>query len=113
MLPSFMTQSIIRVRPTTTIERGSVIYDWDNATQTTINGCSVQPAATSMSQDGRVLAVSDGYTVYAPPTADVVEGDHIILDDGNTYEINGGPRMWRSATGSVSNVLLNLVRWSG
>lgn len=112
-LPSFMTQSITRVRAGTTTSRGSTIPDWDKATTATISGCTVQPAATSLSQDGRVLGISDGYTVYAPADAGIVEGDRIILADGNTYVINGEPRAWPSATGGIAHIQLNLVRWNG
>ena len=36
--------------------------------------------------------------------------DHDRLD---VYEINGKPRRWKSATGRVSNTILNIERWKG
>lgn len=113
MLPSFMTQAITRVRPGKKTERGSAVPDWDNADSLVIGGCTVQPASTALSQDGRVQGVSDGYTVYAPPSADIAEGDRIILPDGKSYTINGAPRSWPSATGTLSHMMLSLARWSG
>lgn len=112
MVLSFFTQSITVKRPGSTTSRGSVIPDWDNATETEIEYCSVQPSTTTLSQDGRVLGVSDGYTAYLPSDADVEAGDHIIYND-NEYAIDGEPRPWYSPSGRLDNIQLNLVRWYG
>ena len=109
---SWTKQSIVRVRPGVKEVRGSEIFDWDNASELTINGCSMQPAATDLTQDKRVLGVLDGYTCYAPADADIKAGDRIVFE-GNTYSIDGEPRIWTSATGRISNMLLNLQRWDG
>ena len=111
MLPSFCTQSIVVVRPGTKQSRGSTIPDWDNATRHKIDGCSVQPASTSLSMDGRVLGISEGWTAYLPEDSDVKAGDHIEFD-GGTYVINGEPKKWTGAF-TRSNIQLNLVRWEG
>ena len=95
---SFCNQSIKIIRPGTKTVRGSEIPDWDEA--------------TTLSEDGRVLGLSDGLTVYVPSGTDVKAGDHIEVD-GETYEINGVPRDWTSPTGRVSNIQLNLKRYSG
>lgn len=112
MLPSFWRQTITRVRPGTKTVRGSAVPDWDNADKLTIGGCSVQPASTSLSQDGRVLGVSDGLTAYVPPTADIKAGDHILYN-GSEYTITGDPLIWPSATGDLDHIQLNLMRWRG
>ena len=110
---SFCNQSIKIIRPGTKTVRGSEIPDWDEASEpVTVNNCSVQPVATALSEDGRVLGLSDGLTVYVPSGTDVKAGDHIEVD-GETYEINGVPRDWASPTGRVSNIQLNLKRYSG
>ena len=113
MLPSFCNQSIVRVRPGTTTSRGSTVPDWssDKVTKLTIDGCSIQPASTGLSQDGRILGISDGFTAYIPEGSDVLAGDHIEFN-GNTYEINGEPRPWTGAQ-RCSHIQLNLVRWEG
>ena len=105
-------QSVTRLRPGAKTLRGSTVPDWDNATELTINSCSVQPASTSLSQDGRVLGISDGMTCYMPANADVQAGDRIIFA-GETYIINGDVRRWPSVTGSLDHIILNLERWSG
>lgn len=111
-LPQWAVDSVTIVRPATTTSRGSTVPDWERATQTTVSGCSVQPAGTSLSQDGRVLGITDGWTAYVPPGTDVKEGDRIVFN-GETYTLNGAPRVWNSPTGRVSVIQLNLQRWSG
>lgn len=112
MLPRFMTQTVTRIRPGTKEIRGQIIPDWDNVSTVTINGCSVQPASTTLSQDGRVLGISDGVTLYAPTNADIMAGDRIQFG-GNTYTINGDPRRWPSATGGLDHIQCSLERWHG
>lgn len=113
MLPSFCSQEIVRIRPGTKESRGSTVPDWSEAkvTKLTIKGCSVQPATTSLSQDGRVLGINEGLTAYLPEGSDVLAGDRIIFD-GETYTINGEPKKWTGAF-TRSNIQLNLVRWEG
>ena len=114
MLLSFYKQTITRIRPAVRDVRGSSVPDWDESKVDTkaISGCSVQPSSTSLSQDGRVMGVSDGLTCYIPADADVQAGDHIVFK-GKTYEINGDPLDWPSATGRLDHLQLNLVRWRG
>lgn len=113
MLPSWANQSVVIIRPGSKTLRGSTVPDWEHTSDpVTVGGCSVQPATTSLSEDGRVLGITDGMTAYLPNGTDVQAGDHIVFD-GDTYEINGEPRTWTSPTGMVSHILLNLVRYSG
>lgn len=110
-LLSFWRQSIVRLRPGTTTERGSTVPDWSNPNRLTIDGCSVQPSSTSLSQDGRVQGITDGLTVYAPENADVLAGDRIEYA-GNIYTIDGDPLIWPGA-GRLAHIQLNLERWRG
>ena len=112
MLPSFFNHSVTRVRPGTKTERGSAVPDWTTASSLVISGCHVQPSSTGLSQDGRVLGISEGLNCYLPPDADVAAGDRIICD-GETYTINGAPKRWRSASGGMDNIQLSLQRWQG
>ena len=111
MLPSFCNQQVTIIRPSTKESRGSIVPDWSVTTETTVTGCSVQPAGTSLSQDGRVLGVTDGLTAYLPEGTDVKAGDRVLYD-GEVYTISGEPRKWVGAF-TRSHVLLNLVRWEG
>lgn len=113
MLPSFCTQEITRIRPGTKVLRGSTVFDWSESavTKLVIKGCSVQPAATTLSQDGRVLGISEQLTAYLPEGTDVKAGDRILFD-GEVYEINGEPKKWTAAR-TLSNIQLTLTRWEG
>lgn len=109
---SWWNDTIIRIRPGEKTERGSVIPDWSNASELVITGCHVQPASTSLTQDGRIEGLFEGMTLYAPATADIKAGDHIICK-GNEYTINGEVKDWPSPTGQLAHLVINLVRWSG
>ena len=111
-LPSWANDTVTRIRPGTIERRGSTEPDWSNATELEISGCSMQPGSTTLSMDGRVLGISDGYTCYMPPGSDVMEGDKIRFG-GNDYQIKGAPRAWISPTGMVSSIQVPLERWSG
>lgn len=112
MLPSWAADTVTRIRPGTKEQRGSTVPDWTTATELEISGCSVQPAQTTLSQDGRVLGISDGYTCFFPPGADVKAGDRIRFS-GEVFLIIGEPRAWNSPTGRVSNIQAQLERWAG
>ena len=112
MLPSWFTQSVTRVRPSTKTLRGSVVPDWDSVSRKTIRGCSVQPSSTTLSQDGRILGISDSFTLYMPANADVDKGDRIEYG-GETYTVMGVPRLWISPTGGLNNKQVTVERWDG
>lgn len=113
MLPTFCTQEITRIRPGTKELRGSTIPDWseDKISKLVIKGCSVQPTATTLSQDGRVLGISEQWTAYLPEGSDVKAGDRILFD-GDTFTIVGEPKAW-TAPFTRSNIQLTLARWEG
>lgn len=112
MLPSWCSQTLTIVKPGTTTSRGSTVYDWEHPVSSTdIAGCSVQPASTGLSQDGRVLGIYDGWTAYIPEGTDVKAGDHIEFE-GETYAISGEPQKWTGPS-KTSHIQLNLVRWEG
>lgn len=112
MLPSYFNEVVIRIRPAQKIERGTPAFDWDNADEAPVYGCHVQPSSTSLSQDGRILGLAEGCTLYTQPDADIKEGDRIRIGD-DTYTINGVPKQWTSPTGALSNMQVPLMRWSG
>ena len=111
-LPGWASQTVTIIHPGVKTSRGSEIKDWDNVTTAVVSKCSVQPASTSLTQDGRVQGIYDGATAYLPPGTDIREGDRVVYN-GLTYVVDGTPRAWRSATGLTSNVQVNLKRWSG
>lgn len=112
MLPSFMTMTIVRKRASVKTVRGSDVFDWSKTTDITIQNCLVEPASGSLSLDGRELGIMQGLTAILPPDSDVKAGDHIVYG-GNTYEIDGEPKLFSLPTGTVTNMQLNLKRWQG
>ena len=111
MLLKMWHTTITRIRPATKTERGSTVYDWENATTLDINECLVQPSDTILSQDGRVLGISDGLTVCAPVDADIQAGDRIQFHD-RIYTINGDPLLWVDVK-KLEHMKLYLERWRG
>ena len=112
MLPSWAKTTVTRIRPSVKTVRGSEMADWSNPDELEIPNCYVQPASTSLTQDGRVQGITDGFTCYLPPDSDVAAGDRIKYC-GNLYTINGDPQSWTSPTGRVSHIQLQLERWRG
>lgn len=113
MLPTFCRDTVTRIRPSTTTSRGSTIFDWseDKVSTKSISGCSMQPASTSLSEDGRVLGISDTYTLFAPPDADIKAGDRISFDS-KVYTIEGDVRVQPSAM-NLDHIEITLRRYSG
>lgn len=72
----------------------------------------MQPASTSLTEDGRVLGISDLYTLFAPPDADIEAGDRIRFD-GKVYQIDGDIRVQPSATGHLDHIQTTLRRYHG
>ncbi len=112
MLHSWCNHTITRIRPGVMESRGSSVPDWNNASSLDIAGCSVQPASTDSVLDGRVNGVAESLIVYVPDNADVLAGDRIVYE-GNTYIIDGEPKIWQSPTGRVSHMQLQVERWHG
>ena len=113
MLPSFCIQEVTRIRPATKTVRGSTVPDWDEdkVSTKTIKGCSVQPASTSLSEDGRVLGISDLYTLFCPSDSDIQAGDRIVFNS-KTYTIDGDVRIQPSAL-NLEHIEITLRRYNG
>ena len=110
---SFMNASVTVLRPATKQSRGSTVLDYGTgATSHVVNNCMITGLSSMQDRDGRVLQVSDRFTLRAPYGADIKAGDRII-HDGVTYEIEGDPRSTKSPTGRVSNVRCELSLWRG
>ena len=106
---------IIRIRPGTKTERGSTVPDWTNASRLTIPHCLVQPASTELSQDGRILGVTDGlfpltsrYLTVVLGCAPVFVLYHILSASVRT---DSDPKLSAAASGVVitANILLDLL----
>lgn len=111
-LLSFFNKTITRLRPGTITERGTAYPDWENVTELQINNCVMTWQGTSLSQDGRVMGISDSKMLYAPLDADIKEGDRIRYGS-KVYEIDGDPMDWESPTGTLDHLEIPLKRYEG
>lgn len=111
MLPSFASDTIVRVRAVTVEDdHGDLSRDWATSDRVTISGCLVQPGASQEILDNRE-SVSIAWTVYAPYGSDVVSTDRVEFE-GVTYPVSGEPLRWRSPSGQLSHVVIALERWA-
>ncbi len=111
MLPSFATETVVRIRPAQITERGATFRDWEHATSENIAGCHMQPDATSSDYSDREQAQAT-YTLWAPVNADIRKGDKISAR-GATYEVIGVPFVWYSPRNSVDHLTCRLIEWEG
>lgn len=112
-LPSFCRDRIKRLRPGTKIVRGTPVADWHKPDELEITGCSIQELATASDRaDQRSNGVSVGARLYAPPGADIRDGDRIEAD-GQTWLVDGHPLPKRSPTGRVSHLSVALSAYRG
>lgn len=111
-LLSFFNKTVTRIRPGSITERGITYPDWDNTSELQIDNCVVTWQGTTLSQDGRVMGISDTKILYAPLDADIKEGDRIRYGT-KTYEIDGNPMDWESPTGTLNHFEIPLKRYEG
>lgn len=111
MLPSFCKEAVTIQRAPLITVRGSQVRDWENYTEHTIPGCTVQPSSTASNED-RAEQVTDRWELYAPPGADLETGDRVMWK-GRPYQIDGAPYQWTSPTGRVTHTHAHLIDWSG
>lgn len=80
--------------------------DWGNATEATVDGCSVQPVPAPEFSADRSTALTR-WQVWAPATADVRATDRIVWND-NTYDVDGDPLHYDF--GAMGHLVINLRR---
>ena len=112
MLPSFCKDVVVRLRPQMVESRGKLVPDWTALPDSEpIYGCSMQPASTSLSTDGRLLGITDLYTLFAPTCADIQAGDRIEFND-LIYEVVGDVRVQPTAC-RLDHIEVSLRRYHG
>lgn len=108
-LVSFATETLTRLRAPQVMDHGSMVSDWDNATEATLEDWTVQPGASAEDLQNRQADRID-WTAIGPYDADVTSSDKIRLPSGD-YGVIGEPERWKSPTGRVSSTKLLLSRW--
>lgn len=111
MLPSLATETVIRLRGTSSDNGyGDQFIDWTTPAQLPISGCSVQPVAGTEYLLDRDAVVSR-WTLYAPLGADILPSDR-IRHNGADYDVDGSVQDWPDAFGLGHTTAL-LRRTSG
>lgn len=110
MAPAFARESIIRLRAPLINDHGSMVPNWDAATQVTLSGWLLQPGASVEDLQNRE-GVRVEWTAYGPYDADVRATDKIRLPSGD-YGVIGEPERWKSPTGRLNACKVLMQRWS-
>jgi hypothetical protein len=109
---SFARLTIVRLRYPKRTDRGVEVVDYAAAPdELSIDRCWFEPTSSAEVNDGRA-AVSTGYTVDAPPTADIRSSDHLRIA-GAEHEVDGQPLLLPSPTGALSSMRVTTKRWEG
>lgn len=112
MLPSFARETIERVRPAKTTDRGDEVLSYGNdASVLAIPGCIVQPGSTAEANDDRSATLA-ALIIHAPADADIDEEDHIRWR-GKEYEIFGEVNYQPSASQGLDHLYILANRWKG
>lgn len=109
---SFHTDTITRLRAEPTVDRyGDSTQNWAVPDQLAVTGCRVIPAAGPEDVVDRDQ-ITRRWVLFAPPTADILATDRVRWR-GDDYEVTGDVRSWRSPSGRVSHLELDLTRVEG
>ena len=107
-LPTFATQTVTVIRPGSTTDHGVAVFDWTDAPEHDIDGCTVQPVAGAVNRVGRDEVASRALLV-APSGADIQVSDRVRVG-GTTFDIED-LRVFE--TGVLDHVEANLVKVEG
>lgn len=109
-------ERVTRLRPARTIDPYSqelTGFDWDAADELDIEGVAIEPRPSSEPVQDARNAVTSGFTLYAPPDADVLPGDRVLVRDV-TYDVEGEPAHWRNPfNGSTPGVVIQTKAVNG
>ena len=112
MRASFARLTITRLRYPTRVDRGNVVADYSaTPDEVDIDRCWFEPTTSTEVNDART-AVGTGYTVDAPPEADVTAADHLRIA-GAEHEVDGQPLLLPSPTGALTSLRIITKRWEG
>lgn len=113
MLPSWCQDSVTVLRAPIVTTGTRKTRDWENATKTTVTGCSLQPSTTETERDGAQRdASASTATLLCPYGTDIAEGDRIVAAS-RTWQVAGVPLGIQSPKGATSNLKVTLTEWRG
>lgn len=112
MLPSFCRDTVTVIRPKMVDQRGSLVPDYTQATESTLSGVSVQPSSTADSTVEVRFNSSFDAIMYAPANADIQRLDRIRWRTF-TFDVDGVAMPWVSASGSLDHMVVHLAAQMG
>ena len=111
LMVSFATQEPVILRPTTVVEWGQEVVDWDNVEEIPVPGCT-DYALSGVETINGVEVVAGARQMFMPAGTDV-RGTDRIKHLGRLWEIIGEPSEQISPTGELSHIEVLLKRWEG
>lgn len=112
VFPSFVRQSIGRLRGVETSDHGNTSWDYpDIGAAVTINGVVVDPVQTREDNINRTATITQ-YKVMAPPSADLQSNDRFVYR-GKVYYVVGEIQYQSSPTGALDQQVFTLELWEG
>lgn len=112
VFPSFVRQSIGRLRGVETTDHGNTQWGYPTHDQAvTINGVVVDPVQTREDNINRTATITQ-YKVQAPPSADLRSTDHFVYR-GKEYYVVGEIQYQSSPTGALDQQVFTLELWEG
>ena len=112
MLPSFARDSVTLKRAPYKDQRGTKVRDWaGNVASTEVQGCEFQPVSSDTAWTDPTQAVTADARLWLPAGTDI-EPDDRVEHGNDVYAVQGAPKVWRSPTGAVDHIEVDLRRWS-
>ena len=110
MLPGWASDQVVLTEPVWVDDRGAQVETYPGP-GVAVSGCSVQPGAATtdlqMRDNAQIL-----WTAFLPPAEPVTRHARVTWQ-GEHYQIDGAPQVWKSPLGSLDHIVLPLVRWEG
>lgn len=106
----FFRDTILVEEPVWVEDRGKRVKSFTGVS-VPVAGCNVQPGPSSVDR-ARRDNVQVRFTVYAPAGLDVSRFARVTVG-GVGYSLNGIPEVWKSPTGGIGHVVLELIDWEG
>lgn len=106
-------ETVTIVRPAETTDAyGNPAADWDDPTETAVDGVAVAPRVDTEDRSAGRQGVIVGLTLYLPAGAAIAATDRVVVR-GDTYEVDGEPGDWRSPYSTAKGVEVAVRRVVG
>ena len=105
--------TVTRLRSADRVVRGDHFSDWTVPDELAISDCAFQPLSSAPELLGnREAGVTTLWLLIAPVGSDIGPQDRVSYR-GETYEVDGGIRVWDSPTDRLPHIEVTLRRVTG